>query len=77
MLDYQGMVVLAANQIWWTWEVEDVFRKVMNGDKLAMKNYAKQLHSQIDDLGEFHFRWLENSITEIGKAAKFLCFLTI
>ena len=50
MLDYQGMVVLAANQIWWTWEVEDVFRKVMNGDKLAMKNYAKQLHSQIDDL---------------------------
>ena len=44
------MVVLAANQIWWTWEVEDVFRKVMNGDKLAMKNYAKQLHSQIDDL---------------------------
>ena len=50
MLDYQGMVVLAANQIWWTWEVEDVFRKVINGDKLAMKNYAKQLHSQIDDL---------------------------
>lgn len=28
MLQYQGMVVLAVNQIWWTWEVEDVFNKV-------------------------------------------------
>jgi len=28
MLPYQGMVVLAGNQIWWTWEVEDVFSKV-------------------------------------------------
>ena len=23
-----GMVTLAGSQIWWTWEVEDVFRKV-------------------------------------------------
>ena len=50
MYDYQGMVVLATNQVWWTWEVEDVFRKVKKGDKMAMKNYAKRLHSQIDDL---------------------------
>ena len=50
MLKYQGMVILAANQIWWTWEVEDVFRKVKKGDKLAMKNYAKQLHKQISNL---------------------------
>jgi len=28
MMPYQGMVVLAGNQIWWTWEVEDVFNKV-------------------------------------------------
>lgn len=28
MLQYQGMVVLASNQVWWTWEVEDVFRRV-------------------------------------------------
>ena len=28
MMPYQGMVVLAGNQIWWTWEVEDVFEKV-------------------------------------------------
>nr|XP_026696380.1 dynein heavy chain 10, axonemal isoform X1 [Ciona intestinalis]XP_026696381.1 dynein heavy chain 10, axonemal isoform X2 [Ciona intestinalis] len=50
MLPYQGMVVLAGNQIWWTWEVEDVFHKVRKGDKLGMKNYAVQMHGQIDSL---------------------------
>ena len=50
MYDYQGMVILACNQVWWTWEVEDVFMKVKRGDKMAMKNYAKKLHSQIDAL---------------------------
>jgi hypothetical protein len=41
---------LAGNQVWWTWEVEDVFRKVKKGDKMAMKNYSKRCHSQIDEL---------------------------
>nr|WAW84832.1 axonemal dynein heavy chain 10 [Halisarca dujardinii] len=50
MYMYQGMVILASNQVWWTWEVEDVFLKVKKGDKLGMKNYAKKLHGQIDDL---------------------------
>lgn len=50
MLRYQGMVVLAASQIWWTWEVEDVFAQVKKGDKLGMKNYAKKMHTQINDL---------------------------
>lgn len=50
MLLYQGMVVLAASQVWWTWEVEDVFNKVKQGDKQAMKNYGKKMHNQIDDL---------------------------
>ncbi|XP_067862341.1 dynein axonemal heavy chain 10 [Heptranchias perlo] len=50
MLIYEGMVVLAATQIWWTWEVEDVFQRVKKGDKQAMKNYAKKMHQQIDDL---------------------------
>ncbi|XP_054851851.1 dynein axonemal heavy chain 10 [Eublepharis macularius] len=50
MLMYQGMMVLAANQVWWTWEVEDVFRKVKRGEKQAMKNYAKKMHQQIDEL---------------------------
>ncbi|KAM9193992.1 dynein axonemal heavy chain 10 [Dugong dugon] len=50
MLMYQGMVVLAASQVWWTWEVEDVFRKVKQGEKQAMKNYGKKMHQQIDEL---------------------------
>ncbi len=47
---YQGMVCLAGNQVWWTWEVEDVFTKVKKGQKTAMKEYAKKLHKQIDNL---------------------------
>ncbi|XP_075390744.1 dynein axonemal heavy chain 10 [Tenrec ecaudatus] len=50
MLLYQGMVVLAACQVWWTWEVEDVFRRVKEGEKQAMKNYGKKMHQQIDEL---------------------------
>ncbi|XP_068013204.1 dynein axonemal heavy chain 10, partial [Melanerpes formicivorus] len=50
MLLYQGMMVLAANQVWWTWQVEDVFRKVKKGEKQAMKLYAKKMHKQIDEL---------------------------
>lgn len=37
MIEFQGMMVLAANQIWWTAEVENVFMKIANGDKRAMK----------------------------------------
>lgn len=50
MMDYLGMVCLAVNQVWWTWEVEDVFRKIKKGVKTALKDYAKKLHKQIDDL---------------------------
>lgn len=50
MLLYQGMVVLAANQVWWTWEVEDVFKNVKKGEKHALKNFAKKMHQQIDEL---------------------------
>ncbi|CAF4498728.1 unnamed protein product, partial [Rotaria magnacalcarata] len=50
MYNYQGMVVLAANQIWWSWEVEDTFIKVSKGQKMAMKNYAKQLNTQIEEV---------------------------
>jgi|Transcript_26839 dynein heavy chain len=31
------MVALLGSQIWWTWSVEDVFRKVKQGNKHAMK----------------------------------------
>ncbi|XP_073737373.1 dynein axonemal heavy chain 10 [Callorhinus ursinus] len=50
MLLYQGMVVLAACQVWWTWEVEDVFHRVQEGEKQAMKDYGKKMHQQIDEL---------------------------
>ena len=54
LFDYQGMVVLAANQVWWTAEVEDVFEKVKKGgeNKLAMKHFAKKLNAQIEELVE-------------------------
>lgn len=47
---YQGMVGLAGSQVWWTWEVEDVFRKIKHGNKLAMKQYLKALGDQLERL---------------------------
>jgi len=44
------MVCLACNQIWWTWEVEDVFCKVKAGEKQAMKQFSAKQFRQIDDL---------------------------
>ena len=36
-----GMVTILGSSVWWTWEVEDVFRKcATEGDKYAMKNLA-------------------------------------
>ena len=40
--DELGMITLAGSQIWWTWEVEDVFQ-LHQGDKMAMKNFANKL----------------------------------
>ena len=62
MLSYQGMVVLAGNQVWWTWEAEDVFQKVKKGDKMGMKNYAKKMHKQIDEL-----------VVKVRNTSVFLC----
>lgn len=50
MFLYQGMVVLAANQVWWTWEVEDVFKKVKKGEKQALRECGTKMHQQIDEL---------------------------
>ena len=38
MLDFQGMMILAADQIWWTAEVENVFVKMSQGQMRAMKD---------------------------------------
>lgn len=46
----QGMICLAANQVWWTSEVEEVFSKVAKGNKRAMKEYLEAQNKQIDDL---------------------------
>ncbi|KAL0279459.1 UNVERIFIED_CONTAM: hypothetical protein PYX00_001007 [Menopon gallinae] len=50
MLDYQGMVCLAANQVWWTAEVENVFKKISVGQHRSMKEYLEQLNRQLDEL---------------------------
>ena len=47
---YLGMVGLAGSQVWWTWEVEDVFRKIKNGNKLGMKKYSRTLCDQLEQL---------------------------
>lgn len=47
---YQGMVCLAANQVWWTSEVEEVFNRVAKGNKRAMKEHLEVQNKQIDDL---------------------------
>lgn len=50
ILRYPGMICLAANQVWWTSEVEEVFVKIKNGNKRAMKEYLEKQNKQIDDL---------------------------
>lgn len=44
MLDFQGMMILAADQIWWTAEVENVFEKMSRGQMRAMKDVRFSLN---------------------------------
>lgn len=44
------MVTLSGSQVWWTWEVEEAFRQVRNGDKYAMKNLSTKLANQLSEL---------------------------
>ncbi|KAJ9583317.1 hypothetical protein L9F63_022334, partial [Diploptera punctata] len=50
MLDYQGMVCLAANQVWWTAEVENVFEKMKQTRVYSMKDYLETVNKQLDEL---------------------------
>eukprot|EP00878_Enallax_costatus_P042783 GHUV01050253.1.p1 GENE.GHUV01050253.1~~GHUV01050253.1.p1 ORF type:complete len:324 (+),score=74.27 GHUV01050253.1:623-1594(+) len=50
IVDCLGMVTLAGSQVWWTWETEDSFRRVREGDKHAMKAYANKLTDQLSQL---------------------------
>lgn len=45
-----GMVSLAGSQIWWTWEVEDSFRRVKQGEKTSVKDLSQKLTGQLNDL---------------------------
>ena len=45
-----GMIALAGTQIWWTWRVEDVFRKVKEGNKHAMKEESAKQTKDLNDL---------------------------
>ena len=45
-----GMTCLVGTQIWWTWRVEDVFRKVREGNKYAMKQEALKQTKDLEDL---------------------------
>lgn len=47
---FLGMVCLAANQVWWTAEVEEVFARVRHGNRRAMKEYLVQQNRQMDEL---------------------------
>lgn len=49
-MQYQGMICLAANQVWWTAEVEEVFARVRRGNKRAMKEYLQEQNRQLDEL---------------------------
>ncbi len=48
--DVLGMVTLAGSLVWWTWEVEDAFRAVKQGDKHAMKTLEARLTRQLNEL---------------------------
>ena len=45
-----GLMVNTGATIWWTYETEDVFERVRQGDKMGMKRYAVKCSQQLDDL---------------------------
>ena len=51
--DQLCMVAILASQIWWTWEVEDVFKLVQQGDKYAMKTLLDRWSSHLDGLIDY------------------------
>ena len=44
------MIAIAGTQIWWTWRVEDVFDKVREGNKYAMKQESAKQAKDLNDL---------------------------
>ncbi|PZC71734.1 hypothetical protein B5X24_HaOG212562 [Helicoverpa armigera] len=50
IMEYQGMVCLAANGVWWTAETEETFIRIRKGNKRAMKEHLAQQNEQLDGL---------------------------
>ncbi|XP_063540762.1 dynein axonemal heavy chain 10 [Cydia strobilella] len=50
ILEYQGMVCLAANGVWWTAETEETFIRIRKGNKRAMKEHLQEQNEQLDGL---------------------------
>jgi len=45
-----GMTVNGGSKLWWTWQVEDGFKKVQKGEKYAIKNLNQMLTKQLNEL---------------------------
>jgi dynein heavy chain len=45
-----GMNTIVGSQIWWTWETEDVFRRVAQGNKYALKDLEAKLTGELSDM---------------------------
>lgn len=44
------MVSLTGSAVWWTWQTEDAFRRVRDGDKHALRAHATRLGEQLTQL---------------------------
>ncbi|CDS38073.1 dynein heavy chain [Echinococcus multilocularis] len=62
MLDFLGMVVLAATQIWFTWETEDVFKRMKAGQRRALKDFNRKLLDQISQIVRMVRGYLEPNV---------------
>uniref|UniRef100_A0A7S4D2X3 Dynein-1, subspecies f n=1 Tax=Eutreptiella gymnastica TaxID=73025 RepID=A0A7S4D2X3_9EUGL len=47
---YHGQIAMTGSKIWWTYQVEDGFKKVKSGKKTAIKELASKLTRQLNDL---------------------------
>ena len=68
IIDNLGMVTLVGSQIWWTWETEDVFRRVREGNKHGMKDFAAKLTAQLSELTTM-VRWFLRGYSSSGVLA--------
>ncbi|XP_066582837.1 dynein axonemal heavy chain 10 [Prorops nasuta] len=50
ILQYEGMMILAADQVWWTAEVEETFRRISIGKSQAMKEYLQELNDRLENV---------------------------